>query len=474
MEVKVTSDHPSTGKIISLLGQVVEVSFKNNPPKIHDILILEDDHEVKMEVYSSAKKPSSNTEESFFYCLLFAKSQKKLKKGKTVINTHHPIKIPVSKKVLGRVIDLFGHIQDGDGPIENAHHKPIFYEHAPSQHQVVRSELLLETGIKALDFFSPILLGGKVGLFGGAGVGKTVLLTEIIHNIITLKHNKSVSVFTGVGERIREGHELHLALKESKVLDKVALLFGQMGENPATRFRTAMAGVTMAEYFRDEEKKDVLFFIDNVFRFAQAGYELATLMNVIPSEGGYQATLTSEMASFHERLISTKNGHITSIEAIYIPSDDISDHAVQSVLPYLDSSVVLSRNIYQEGRFPAIDLLASTSAALNPEIVGEDHFQALLQSQALLKQALSMERIVSLIGESELSADNKIVYQRAKLLKNYMTQSFFVLKTHTGKDGKFIPLKQVVEDVKAILSGKLDNINPEKLLFISSLKDIKI
>lgn len=459
------------GKIISILGQIAEVKFTGTAPEINNILVAEEEADVKLEVYSSVKNKGANKAQ-VFYCLILAGS-KKLYIGMVLINTRSSLKILVSEDILGRVFDLFGNPQDGLGDIKKGTHKPIVnYNNSHKEEVVPSSTQVLESGIKAIDFFSPILKGTKAGLFGGAGVGKTVLLTEIIHSIVTLKHDKSVSVFTGVGERIREGHELHLALKESGVLENVALLFGQMGENPAVRFRTALAGVTLAEYFRDKEKKDVLFFIDNIFRFAQAGYELSTLMNIIPSEGGYQATLTSQIASFHERLISNKNGHITSIEAIYIPSDDISDHAVQSVLPFLDASVVLSRSIYQEGRFPAIDLLSSSSSALNPEIVGQDHFQAQLDAQALLKQAFSMERIVSLIGEAELNGENKLVYLRAKLLKNYMTQSFFVLASHTGKPGKFVNLKDTVRDVKAILEGKLDAVPPGQLLYIGSLKDL--
>lgn len=246
-----------------------------------------------------------------------------------------------------------------------------------------------------------------------------------------------------------------------------------MGENPAVRFRTAIAGVTVAEYFRDEEKKDVLFFIDNVFRFAQAGYELSTVMNTIPSEGGYQATLGSEMASLQERLISTKQNAITSFEAVYVPSDDISDYGVQSVFPYLDSTLVLSRSVYQEGRFPAIDILSSTSAGLNPHIAGEEHYKTFIEAQSLLKNALSLERIVSLIGQSELSSADQATYKRAQILKNYMTQSFFTVEDQTGRKGVFVKREQTISDVKAILSGSLDAMDPEHFSYINSLNDVK-
>ncbi len=332
---------------------------------------------------------------------------------------------------------------------------------------------MLETGIKVIDFFTPIIKGGKVGLFGGAGVGKTVIISEIIHNLVILNPEKNVSVFTGVGERTREGEELFSTLKESKVMQGVSLIYGSMGENPALRFRTAYTGVTLAEYYRDVMGKDVLFFIDNIFRFAQSGYELATLMNAIPSEGGYQSTLTSEMASFHERLISTNKNAITTFEAIYVPADDLTDSGVQAIFPYLDSNLILSRSVYQEGRFPAIDILASNSSALNIETVGELHYQTAIDAQSLLKKALSLDRIASLIGESELSSEDQKIYKRAKMLKNYMAQNFTVVETQTEKKGVFVSVKDTIADVKAILDGAVDELLPEDLLYISTLKDVE-
>lgn len=454
----------SEGKIIAILGQVIEVEFDGHElPRIHDILVLEDDENVRMEVYASSA-PSS------FYCLLLS-SPHALTRGKIVINTGKPITLPVGTELLGRVVDVFGTPQDDKGNIKSRASRSLFAKEIAFDEILSPSEIL-ETGIKAIDFFSPIYKGGKVGLFGGAGVGKTVVLTEIIHNVVILNKEKSVSVFAGVGERIREGHELYEVLDKSGVLPQVALVFGQMGENPSIRFRTALSGVTLAEYFRDEERKNVLFFIDNVFRFAQAGHELSTLMNAIPAEGGYQATLTSEMGHFHERLTPTTQGCITSIEAVYVPSDDLTDYGVQSVFPYLDSMVVLSRAIYQEGRFPAIDVLSSTSTALTPEVVGDLHYKTVIEAQSLLKKALSLERIVSLIGESELSPEDQIVYKRALLLKSYMTQSFFVMEAQSGRKGEFVQLKDTVKDVRDILDGKHDDKEVEKLMFIGSLKKV--
>lgn len=452
-----------TGKIVSIRGQIIEVEFADEKPRIYDVLLFKEDPTIKMEVYTSSSPTS-------FYCLALT-TVAKLYHGAEVINTKEPIKVPVGQELLGRVIDTIGVPQDGRGEIKAKETRPIIAKDIEFEKVEIPKEIL-ETGIKAIDFFTPIIKGGKVGLFGGAGVGKTVILSEIIHNIVILHAESNVSVFTGVGERTREGHELFETLEESGVMNSVSLIYGSMGENPAMRFRTAFTGVTLAEHFRDNMGKDVLFFIDNIFRFAQSGYELSTLMNAIPSEGGYQATLTSEMASFHERLISTKKNAITTFEAIYVPADDITDNGVQSIFPYLDSGIIMSRQVYQEGRFPAIDILSSTSSALNPETVGDAHYSTNLEAQSLLKKALSLERIVSLIGESELSAEDQVVYKRSKILKNYMTQSFKVVENQTERKGAYVAVKECVADVRAILDGKYDGFVPEDFLFIGGLKEL--
>lgn len=452
------------GKIVGVQGQVAEVEFKNFSPSARDIVVLEADHSVKMEVYTSSGS-------STYFCFVLT-GLDKVFRGAKVVNTRKPITIPVGKSVLGRVVDIFGEPKDGAGALKKEHLRSIYRKSLP-YHQISPREEVLETGIKVVDLFSPIIKGGKIGLFGGAGVGKTLLLTEIIHNVVALHKNKSLSVFAGVGERIREGHELHVALKDSGVLPSVSLVFGAMSENPAIRYITAFSAATIAEYFRDELKKDVLFFIDNVFRYAQAGNELAMLMNSIPSEDGYQSTLNSEMAELHERLISTKDNAISTVEAIYVPNDDILDQGVQAIFPYLDSTVILSRNIYQEGRLPAIDILSSASSALTPSIVGDDHYDVALAAQGLLKKAASLDRIASLVGESELSAGDQQIYQRAKKLKNYMTQSFFVAENQTGRKGSYVPVKDAVKDVKDLIDGKFDTVPEEKFLFIGTTKDIK-
>jgi F-type H+/Na+-transporting ATPase subunit beta len=452
------------GKIIGIKGQVVEVEFKKNKPNLNDILVLEGDQKTSMAVFSSNKSSS-------FFCLSIASSHK-MSRGMKVINTKKPITVPVGTMLLGRVIDILGEPQDGLGEIKKTEEWPIF-RNPPAVFNTNYQEEILETGIKAIDLFSPIPKGGKIGIFGGAGVGKTILITEIIHNVIEKHTDKSVSVFAGVGERVREGQELLEALKEKGVLPYVSLILGTMGENPSRRFLTTFTAVTIAEYFRDNLKKDVLFFIDNIFRFAQAGNELSVLMNTIPSEDGYQATLASEMAAFHERLIASKNGSISTIEAIYVPNDDILDQGVQAVFPYLDSTIVLSRNRYQEGFLPAAEILSSTSSSLNPESAGAFHYEVVLNAQGLLKQASSLERIVSLVGEAELSTEDRIVYERAKKIRNFMTQSFSVTEAQTGRKGTYVPRKVAIEDVNAILNGKCDDISDEKFMFIGSIKEIK-
>jgi F-type H+/Na+-transporting ATPase subunit beta len=313
-----------------------------------------------------------------------------------------------------------------------------------------------------------------MGLFGGAGVGKTILLTEVLHNIVGDTSNDSVSIFTGVGERSREGLELYKSLEDSGVMSKSTLIYGPMGENPAVRFLAGFAGVSLAEYFRDNSKKNVLFFIDNAYRLAQAGNELSTLTGNLPSEDGYQPTLESEMAEFHERLLSTDIAEITTVEAIYVPADDILDHGVQVVFPYLDAIIVLSRELYQRGILPAVDILASSSTTLHPKIVGDAHYECSLRAKAILKQAESLERIVSLVGESELSNEDQLVYKRARKIRNYMTQRFFVIEAQSAYKGVVMPLEKVVKDLTGVIDGKYDHIPEDKFLYIGSVEEINL
>lgn len=460
---KSTSVTSSSGKVISITGQVVEVEFLQEKPNIHDLLVLEENSQVKLEVYTSSGP-------NVFYCLALS-NEYLLYRGARVVNTNKQILFPVGKEVLGRVMDIFGNPIDKKDTIGAKEWRSIHEGHVLMSDVVTKLQVL-ETGIKVIDMFAPLLKGGKMGLFGGAGVGKTILLTEILHNIIGKEMEGSVSVFAGIGERAREGLELYHSLLDSGVMGKSALIYGPMGENPAVRFLAAHSAVTLAEYFRDEEKKNVLFFIDNAYRFAQAGNELSTLTNNIPSEDGYQSTLESEMAQFHERLISTKSAEVTTIEAIYVPSDDILDHGVQVIFPYLDAIVSLSRELYQKGVLPAVDILNSSSTTLHPRIVGQVHFETAIRAKAMLKQAESLERIVALVGESELSGEDQLVYQRARKLRNFMTQRFFVTQGQSAQKGVFIRVQNVVDDVAGILDGKYDHISEEKFLFVGNVSEI--
>jgi len=454
----------SKGKVINVKGVVVEIEFDGEPkPRIYDVVVLEDDPNVKLEIVGSAGPDR-------FYCIALS-STNTICRGVFVINTNEKLKVPVGEKALGRVMDLFGNSLDDLGPIDSSVTREIYSE--PPTYSETKAEVsFMETGIKIIDLFAPLLKGGKVGLFGGSGVGKTVLLTEILHNIINKDLGKSVSVFCGVGERSREGNELVEELKNSNILPNVSLIFGQMGETASVRFLTAHASVAVAEYLRDDMGKNVLFFMDNIFRFAQAGNELSLLMNNIPSEDGYQATLTSEVAHIHERLVTKNNNSITTIEAIYLPEDDLFDQAAQAVFGYLDSSIVLSRDAYRDGRLPAVDIVSSDSDALTPSNVSAIHYYIANKAKSLLKRAELLERIVSLVGESELSDEDRILYQRANKVKNYMTQNFFVTETQTGRKGSYVSAEDTVKDVKDILDGKYDTVSEDKFLFIGKASEI--
>jgi len=453
------------GKVIGIRDVVVEVEFLGDPkPNIHEILKLESDDGVIFEVVESS-------DVNRFHCINLS-GRSDFLRGAVVVGTGEKISVPVGNNMLGRVIDIFGRDLDGLGEIKFDKKKELFAPSPPYDDATVTTDFL-ETGIKIVDMFAPLLKGGKVGLFGGSGVGKTVLLTEILNNIINKDTENNVSVFCGVGERSREGQELREELKNGGVLPNVSMIFGQMGENASIRFLTAYAGTAIAEYMRDDVGKNVLLFIDNIFRFAQAGNELSLLMNSIPSEDGYQATLSSEVAQIHERLVSRGDRVLTTIEAVYIPEDDLFDQTAQAVFGYLDSAIVLSRDAYREGRLPAVDILASDSGALNPKNVSSLHYYVANSAKSLLKQSELLERIVSLVGESELSEDDRVLYQRANKLKNYMTQSFFVAEKQTGRKGEYVPVQDTVNDVKNIIEGKYDHISEDKFMFIGKVSDME-
>lgn len=462
-------DKSTTGKITSIKGQVVEVLFGTTKPTINELLILKSDvlkgdDSIKFVVYSSSDN------EGAFHAICLSDASL-LKRGDEVLATSSSINFPVGKELLGRVVDIFGNAVDGGEAIITKEKMPIMEKNINSK-PISTEQKQLETGIKVIDVFAPMVKGGKTGLFGGAGVGKTILLTEILHNIVGRDKENTYSIFGGIGERSREGLELFETLKKSGVIDSVSLIYGQMAENPAVRFLTADSALTLAEYFRDKMEKNVLFFIDNVFRYAQAGNEISVLTGMLPSEDGYQATLESEMAKFHERLYSTTDAKVSSIEAIYVPADDILDHGVQAIFPHLESSIVLSRSLYQEGILPAVDIINSNSVNLSPKVVGKLHFDTVIKAKAILKQAESLERIVSLVGESELSQDDQTTFRRAKKIKNYMTQSFFVASSQKEKEGKFVEVKTAVSDLVQIIEGKVDDVAEDKFRFIGALSEI--
>lgn len=463
--VQANSLSKAAGYIRSVNGQIAEVEIEGDAfPAIWEILRSSEDQGVILEVFSQSSTSAS--------CLILSDPDA-LFRGMKVEGTGSDLKVPVGQAVLGRVIDLFGQSKDHLQPIVCKTWASI-YAKAPSLNLVKGGFELLQTGIKTIDFLTPIQKGSKVGFIGGAGVGKTILLTELIHNI-TLKQTRNVfSVFAGVGERIREGQELYQRLKETGVLSKTVIVLGEMNENAAVRFRVALASVSVAEYFRDIEKSDVLFFIDNMFRFIQAGAEVATLLGTVPSEQAYQATLQTEISSLEDRLIPTENGTITSFQNVYVPADEITDAGVVALASLLDTAIVLSRTQAAKGLYPPVDMLESSSSTITAAFLGEAHFKALTQFQKLLSNYNRLAHIVAIVGEEELSPENRILYNRTKKIINYLTQPFFMTENQTGKKGVFVAKETTVKDIEMILSGKLDNIPAEKFLYIGSLADAKL
>lgn len=450
---------PTLGSVQSITGQIVEIAVDStNTPPMGEILSSPADPTVKLEVYFQSKHS--------LYCIALS-DPRSLYRGLPIIRTNSYLHIPVDQAILGRVINLFGEPQDEQGPLEAKQFSPI-YSKSPTLNVVKNRYEILETGIKVLDFITPFLKGGKIGFIGGAGVGKTILITELLHNV-TIKHN-GLSVFAGVGERIREGQELYQRLMENKVMQNTVMILGQMNESAAVRFRVALAAATIAESFRDNLRKDVLFFIDNVFRYIQAGSEVSTILGNIPSEQAYQPTLQTEISQLQDRLVPTQTGVITSIETVYVPSDELSDPGVTAIMGFLDTTVVLSRSAAEQGLYPPVDLSQSSSSIINKNIIGEQHFEALTQVKKLLEVHNKLQRIVSIVGESELSVQNQLLFNRAKKIINYMTQPFFVTELQTGIKGEYVSKETTINDIVMILSGKLDNISAEKFIFIGSLK----
>ena len=444
------------GRIVQCIGPVIDVEFpRDHMPRVYDALEMQGT-ELTLEVQQQLGDGVVRT--------IALGSAEGLRRGMTVANTGAPISVPVGPKTLGRIMDVLGRPIDEAGPI-GAEKTMSIHRKAPAFEELSPSQELLETGIKVIDLICPFAKGGKVGLFGGAGVGKTVNMMELIRNI-AIEHS-GFSVFTGVGERTREGNDFYHEMKESKVLDKVALVYGQMNEPPGNRLRVALTGLTMAEFFRDEGR-DVLLFIDNIYRYTLAGTEVSALLGRMPSAVGYQPTLAEEMGRLQERITSTKPGSITSIQAVYVPADDLTDPSPATTFGHLDSTIVLSRDIAALGIYPAVDPLDSTSRQLDPHVVGEEHYNTARQVQATLQRYKELRDIIAILGMDELSPEDKLVVSRARKIQRFLSQPFFVAEVFTGSPGKYVPLKETIRAFKMIASGECDAL-PEQAFYMVGL-----
>ena len=452
------------GKIVQVMGPVVDVVFEDgNLPEIKDALEVENNGKrCVMEV-------SHHLGNNMVRCIMLSASEG-LQRDREVIATGSGIKVPVGDKTLGRLFNVLGDTVD-DGPSLEGEQKWVIHRDPPDfEHQKPAVEIL-ETGIKVIDLLAPYAKGGKIGLFGGAGVGKTVLIQELIQNIAT--EHGGYSVFTGVGERTREGNDLYYEMKESGVIDKTTMVFGQMNEPPGARMRVALTGLTMAEYFRDKGGKDVLLFIDNIFRFTQAGSEVSALLGRMPSAVGYQPTLQTEMGALQERITSTKNGSITSVQAVYVPADDLTDPAPATTFAHLDATTVLERSIAELGIYPAVDPLASTSRILDPRIIGQEHFEVARGVQEILQKYKELQDIIAILGMDELSEDDKLVVNRARKVQRFLSQPFFVAGQFTGLEGKYVPIAETVRGFKEILEGKHDDVPESYFLNAGSIDEVR-
>ena len=454
-----------SGKIIQVIGPVVDVEFDGKLPDINEALEINyklENNDVKLVVEVAAHIGDNRVR------AIAMDASEGLVRGMNVIATGGAIKVPVGDEVLGRVFNVVGDPIDGGEPV-NAKEKWEIHRNAPSfEDQSTKTEMF-ETGIKVVDLLAPYSKGGKVGLFGGAGVGKTVIIQELIHNIAHA--HDGLSVFAGVGERTREGNDLYYEFKESNVLDKVALCYGQMSEPPGARSRIALTGLTMAEYFRDVKGLDVLMFIDNIFRFAQAGSEMSALLGRIPSAVGYQPTLAREMAALQERITSTKNGSITSVQAVYVPADDLTDPAPASVFAHLDATTVLNRKISEKGIYPAVDPLDSTSRILDPQIIGERHANIARGVQQVLQKYKDLQDIIAILGMDELSEEDKQVVERARKIEKFLSQPFFVAEIFTGAPGKYVKLEDTLDGFEGIINGKYDHLSENSFYMVGNIQE---
>lgn len=454
------------GEIVQVIGPVVDVEFPldKDLPDINNALRVTNNNgdtlvlEVTLELGDGVLRTIS------------MESTDGLRRGMEVEDTGAPISVPVGKDTLGRVFNVLGDPIDGGPALGKDVKREGIHKEAPKYDELSTSEEILETGIKVIDLLEPYVRGGKVGLFGGAGVGKTTIIQELIHNIA--QEHGGISVFTGVGERTREGNDLYFEMKASGVLSKTAMVFGQMNEPPGARMRVALTGLTIAEYFRDVEGLDVLLFIDNIFRFTQAGSEVSALLGRMPSAVGYQPTLATEMGQLQERITSTKKGSITSIQAVYVPADDYTDPAPATTFAHLDATTNLERRLVEQGIYPAVDPLESTSSALDPEVVGEEHYEVAVQVQHILQRYQELQDIISVLGMDELSDDEKLIVERARKIQFFLSQNFFVAEQFTGLPGSYVPIKETIKGFKMIIDGKLDDLPEDAFRNIGPIEDV--
>ena len=453
----------NTGIVKRIIGPVIDIQFEDSemPQLLDAIKIKMEDHVVVAEV-------AQHVGDSTVRCIALS-STDGMKRGLKAINTGAPIEVPVGNDVLGRLFNVLGEPIDGIPAPEDAPKKPIHLP-SPEYSQQETSTQIYETGIKVIDLLAPYTKGGKVGLFGGAGVGKTVLIQELINNIA--KEHGGISVFAGVGERTREGNDLYNEMQESGVIEKTAMVFGQMNEPPGARMRVALTGLTMAEHFRDIEHQDVLLFIDNIFRFTQAGSEVSALLGRIPSAVGYQPTLATEMGALQERITSTSNGSITSVQAVYVPADDLTDPAPATTFSHLDATTVLSRAITELGIYPAVDPLESSSRIMDPLILGEEHYHTARDVQAVLQRYKDLQDIIAILGMDELSEEDKLTVARARRLQRFLSQPFAVAEQFTGMQGKYVPLADTIRGFREILDGKYDHIPESMFLYAGGIEEV--
>ncbi|CBG39697.1 F0F1 ATP synthase subunit beta [Helicobacter mustelae] len=454
------------GKITQVIGPVVDVDFDAYLPAINEALDV--DYQIDGEKKKLVLEVAAHLGDHRIRAIAMDMTEG-LTRGQKVTARGKMIEVPVGEKVLGRIFNVIGEVIDGGEELKDVQTWPIHREAPSFENQSTKTEMF-ETGIKVVDLLAPYSKGGKVGLFGGAGVGKTVIIMELIHNV-AYKHS-GYSVFAGVGERTREGNDLYFEMKEGGVLDKVALCYGQMNEPPGARNRIAFTGLTMAEYFRDEKGLDVLMFIDNIFRYAQSGAEMSALLGRIPSAVGYQPTLASEMGKLQERITSTKKGSITSVQAVYVPADDLTDPAPASVFSHLDAKTVLNRKIAEKGIYPAVDPLDSSSRILDPQIVGEEHYRIATGIQQILQKYKDLQDIIAILGMDELSEEDKKTVERARKVEKFLSQPFFVAEVFTGSPGKYVTLEETLEGFKGILEGQYDHIPENAFYMVGGIQEV--